>query len=274
MTALGNGAALDAEGAPPVSRTVVKRTDERTRTAGPKEAQHATAAMPADLRESGVHVLPQRVQRVWEEWLQKLASDPEAALAAALAYRELDDAAREEWLTALDSDLDHLGVSKVAVYAPLLAVERDPRRRYRIELSLLASGAALADRRSPFTALCARGSDGRRLAVLVRPLYLDFVQVLACAYMPRRNFLWVRHDPIALRDEVPRPGSVLDGEVLDAAPAKALLDDLAETVVSHSRSGLELPEALCLFADLFSPDPADFGECSLHESDLAGLGYE
>jgi hypothetical protein len=88
---------------------------------------------------------------------------------------------------------------------------------------------------------------------------LDFVQVLACAYIPGRCFLWVRHDPIARRGQAPTPGMSLDGELLNDVPVKALLDELAATVVGHVRLGGELPEALCLFADLFSPNSDVFG---------------
>ncbi|MEN9580992.1 MAG: hypothetical protein RJA70_4001 [Pseudomonadota bacterium] len=201
-----------------------------------------------------------RAQVIWHGWLQQLASDPEAALAAALAYRELDGGSRDEWLDALDSDADHSEVSKVAVYAPLLAVEQDPSRRSRIGKAL-QSGASEADRRAARVGLLrARDREGRCLAVITRPLYLDFVQTLACCYVPGRSFEWVRHDPIARRTQAPAAGSMLEGQVLEAVPREALLDELAETILSHRRLGGELPEALCLFADLFGPSPAQFLE--------------
>ncbi|HKO52585.1 MAG TPA: hypothetical protein VJV79_32985, partial [Polyangiaceae bacterium] len=40
-----------------------------------------------------------RVLDAWCEWLGALATDAEAALAAAIAYRELDGGARDRWLT-------------------------------------------------------------------------------------------------------------------------------------------------------------------------------
>ena len=200
-----------------------------------------------------------RARRIWNEWLEALARDPEAALAAALAYREMDVSSRDEWLDALEVDSDHLGVPKLAVYAPLLAVEQDGARRLRIAHAVESSGDSTFVNPSKLTTLAAYGRDGRHLAVLIRPLYLDFVQVLACAYMPGRHFHWVRHDPIARQGTTLRAGAFLDGEELDAVPAKVLVDELALTVVSHVRLGGELPEALCLFADLFGPCPIVFG---------------
>jgi hypothetical protein len=45
----------------------------------------------------------------------------------------------------------------------------------------------------------------------------------------------------------------LNGVVLEAMPLKAAVDDLAITVVAHTRIGRPLPEALSVFADLFGP---------------------
>ena len=76
--------------------------------------------------------LDPRFVDAWREWLGKLATDAEAALAAALAYKELDDAGRERWIGALEQDTETLLVPRIAVYAPLLAVETDGARRTRI----------------------------------------------------------------------------------------------------------------------------------------------
>src|SRR5262249_47022382 len=73
-----------------------------------------------------------RVVDAWCAWLGSFATDAEAALAAAIAYRELDGPARDRWLDALAQDSERLRVPLIAVYAPLLAVESDPVRRARI----------------------------------------------------------------------------------------------------------------------------------------------
>jgi hypothetical protein len=69
------------------------------------------------------------------------------------------------------------------------------------------------------------------------------------------GFSWVRHEPILLRGSAPAGGDKLEGVVLEATPLRALVDDLAHTVLAHQRSGRELPEALRSFADLFGPVP-------------------
>jgi hypothetical protein len=194
-----------------------------------------------------------RVLDAWCEWLGALATDAEAALAAAIAYRELDAHGRISWLNALEQDSVRLKVPRIAVYAPLLAVESDPERRERITFAMGPADASVTPR-AAIEALSAVRSDGLRIATVVVPLYLDFVQVLACAYRPERGFTWVRHDPIVEAKRVPRPGEELDGAVLERTPLKALIDELSHAVLSQRRSGRELPEALRVFADLFGPN--------------------
>jgi len=192
-----------------------------------------------------------RVVEAWREWLRALATDAEAALAAAIAYRELDAKARDEWLGALDQDLEAVGVPKFAAYAPLLAVESDSDRRARIHRAIGSLESA-----TPSVAaqgLVGVGQRGLRVAVLVTPLYLDFVQVLACGFRPDRGFEWVRHDPIVDRGRAPQNGQRLEGVVLETTSLQLLIDDLAHAVLAHKRAGRELPEALRVFADLFGP---------------------
>ncbi len=195
-----------------------------------------------------------RLLDAWREWLRALATDAEAALAAAIAYRELDGAARDTWLRALEQDAELIAVPKFAVYAPLLAVEADPERRARIQRAVGPLDAATP--RVAAQAFQGVSKNGMRLAVLVSPLYLDFVQVLACAYRPDMGFDWVRHDPIVERRGAPRHGDTIETVTLEAAPLPALIDDLALAVLAHRRSGQPLPEALRIYADLFAPTPS------------------
>ncbi len=194
-----------------------------------------------------------RALDAWCEWLGALATDAEAALAAAIAYRELDGGARDHWLSALEQDALRLNVPRIAVYAPLLAVESDPERRARITEAIGPMDIA-ATPRSAAQGLCGRLADGSNVAVLITPLYLDFVQVLACSYRADRGFGWVRHDPIVDRKHAPRHGERIDGALVERTPLKSLIDDLAHAVLAHKRSGRELPEALRVFADLFGPN--------------------
>jgi hypothetical protein len=194
-----------------------------------------------------------RVLDAWCEWLGALATDAEAALAAAIAYRELDAVARDHWLSALEQDAVRLKVPRIAVYAPLLAVESDPERRARIA-DAIGPMDLLAMPRSAAQGLLGKLADGSYVAVLITPLYLNFVQVLACSYRVERGFGWVRHDPIVDREQAPRHGGRIDGALVERTPLKSLIDDLAHAVLAHKRSGRELPEALRVFADLFGPN--------------------
>lgn len=188
----------------------------------------------------------------WCEWLGALATDAEAALATAIAYRDLTPAGRDYWLAVLEQDQKRLDVPKIALYAPLLAVEFDPARRHRISIAMGPVDLEVTPRFGA-RGLSGLAPDGTRVAVLITPLYLDFAQVVACGYRTHAGFTWVRHDPIVVVGSVPRPGDRLEGVTLESAPLKALVDDLALAVLAHRRGGRELPEALRMFADLFGP---------------------
>jgi hypothetical protein len=194
----------------------------------------------------------ERVVDAWCEWLVALASDAEAALAAAIAYRELSPAARDKWLNVLEQDAPRLEVPTIALYAPLLSVESDPARRQRIAQRIDPSDAH-ATPRFAARGLAGVGADGTRVAVLVVPLYLDFTQVVACAYRKNSGFSWVRHDPIVLGERAPRSGDTVGGVCVESAPLKSLIDDLALAILAHRREGREIPEALRVFADMFGP---------------------
>jgi hypothetical protein len=193
-----------------------------------------------------------RVVDAWCEWLVALATDAEAALAAAIAYRELSPTARDHWLTVLEQDAPRLPVPTIALYAPLLSVESDPVRRQRITQSIDPSELH-ATPRFAARGLGGIGADGTRVAVLVVPLYLDFTQVVACGYRKNSGFSWVRHDPIVLGERAPRSGDTVGGVCVESAPLKTLIDDLALAILAHRREGREIPEALRLFADMFGP---------------------
>jgi hypothetical protein len=192
-----------------------------------------------------------RSTAVWRQWLSSMASDAEAALSAAIAYREMDGAGREQWLTSLEFDAPEVKVPRVALYAPLLAVEQDPERRTRL-LFALGDDATQPLATTRQLALLGEANDGTRIYVVSTPLYLQFSQVLACG-VRRGIFLWVRHDPIVGPEGIPRAGQELEGVSLMKAPMKAVLDELASAVLSHQRSGRTLPEALSVLGDLLGP---------------------
>src|SRR5690606_27879634 len=207
---------------------------------GDCETPGADASERTPLPLARIRSVDERMQQAWCEWLNALASDAEAALAAAMAYRALDPGARDAWLAALAHDADKLSVPKIALYAPLLAVESDSTRRERM---IRAAGGALMDATASGAAYALRawGKRGQRLAVLVTPLYLDFVQVLACGYHLERGFDWVRHDPIVDKSSAPVAGSEIEALSTEAAPLGSVVDELAHAVLAHQRAGRSLP---------------------------------
>lgn len=193
-----------------------------------------------------------RTVRAWQAWLGALANDAEAAQAAALAYEQLDASGRDAWIESLAQDAQELGVPRIAVYAPLLAVELDGTRRQRIQLALGPMESRAAPRHAT-RALVGSGADDLKVAVLISPLYMDFVQVMACGYRVGDAFEWVRHDPIVLTDSTVRPGDRIGGVVVEACPLKGVIDELALTIVAHNRARRPLPPTLRAFAHVFGP---------------------
>jgi hypothetical protein len=217
-----------------------------------EESDSASSALKTPLPIAACSETETRFVHAWREWLSRLATDAEAALAAAMAYRQLDDPARDTWLSALEHDAGRVNVPRIAVYAPLLAVECDGARRARIAAALGPDEAA-AMPRACTSALRGIAPSGQRVTVLSMPLYLEFVQVVACGYRPAQGFEWVRHDPILHRARMPRSGDEIQGVILEDAPPKLVIDELAHAVVAHTRAGHELPEALRVLADIFAP---------------------
>ena len=191
-----------------------------------------------------------RVRSAWRTWLSALAIDAEAAMAAALAYESLPDEGRDAWLDALESDAPTINVPRIALYAPLLAVESDVPRRIRIEQAIEndpSSSAASCE----IGALRGVGDDGRHVCAIVSPLYLDFVQVLVCCYTPHGGFVTVRHDPLKHVDEVPM--REIDGVAVEPTPLRVVVEELAHAVLADRREQRAAPELLTSFAHLFGP---------------------
>jgi hypothetical protein len=190
-----------------------------------------------------------RILAAWRQWLSALATDAEAAIAAAHVYGELAPEGRDAWLNALEEDYPKLGVPRVALYAPLLSVETDSARLLRIR-------EAMADETTPVsrrTTRAMRGihTDRSRIAVLVAPLYMDFVQVLSCRYSPHSGFQWVKYDPLRGSVDAPNAGVNIEGVSLEITPLKLVIEDLALAILAQRRRGDEIPGTIALFADLF-----------------------
>ena len=189
------------------------------------------------------------IRGAWESWLVSLATDATAATAAAHLYAELPVEARDAWLVALAEDAPKVGVPTAAIYGPLLAVEADPQRRERIQR---ASNTTIGSITEVKLALLGTASGGVRIAVLVIPLYLDFVRVLMCRFVKDQGFDWVRQMPLVREGDAPDKGSVIDDIKLYASSRDAVVDELAHAVLAQRRHGGELPQVLRDCADLFS----------------------
>ena len=190
-----------------------------------------------------------RILAAWRQWLSALASDPEAAIAASHVYQALSPDGRDAWLSALEEDAPRLGVPKVALYAPLLSVESDEARLARM-YDAMREGVPTIDLHRT-VALRGFASDRSRVAVLVAPLYVDFVQVLSCRFSPHRGFDWVSLDPIVRASEAPASGYRLDGVALERTPLKAVVEELAHAILAQRRRGQEMPASMVGFAGLF-----------------------
>ncbi len=185
----------------------------------------------------------------WRSWLIALASDADAALAAALAYEALDDLGRRAWLDALEEDAPSLEVPPIALYAPLLAVETNVDRRARIEQAV---GETTFDR--SIRALVG-GQEHERVCVISVPLYLSFVEVLVCRYSQEGGVIAAHHEPLRHRDDVNQLAiNFPEGEKLAPASIRCVIDELAHAVLADKREGRQSPEPLAAFAHLFGLD--------------------
>jgi hypothetical protein len=202
--------------------------------------------------------LDPRAHAAWRSWLAALAHDPEAAAAAALAYESLEDAGRNAWLDALDGDAPDVDVPRVALYAPLFAVEHDEARRDRI-----ASSMKSANDLRPGEPHALRGvaASGEIVCVVVSPLYLDFVELLVCRLASdmddSEGLTFARHEPLLnardLDREADRVG-ILKGTALTKTSLRDLVEEIAHAVVADRRSGRGSPPALLRFLHLFAPE--------------------
>jgi hypothetical protein len=192
------------------------------------------------------------VQSSWRSWLSALATDAEAAMAAALAYESLPPEARDAWLDALDVDAPTLEVPQVALFAPLLAVESDAGRRERIEARIASDPHPRRAGYGDAQALRGVAPDGTHACVIVAALYLDFVQMIECRYTPSGGFVTVRHDPLRHVGTL-TPVYDVDGVVVEPTPLRIVIEELAHAVLADRRRHQTTPPALASFAHLFGP---------------------
>jgi hypothetical protein len=197
-----------------------------------------------------------RVASAFRAWLAALATDPEAATAAAMAYESLAPEGRSAWLDAIATEMAVLDVPALALYAPLLGVETDPVRRARIESALSAAPATPHLPRT-LRALYGEHPSGESVAAIVVPLYLDFVEILVCRYHPDKGVSSARRGPLLRSTEVwsgPTRVAEVDGVALVEEPFAFVVEGLAHALVADRREGRPPPEPLRTYDFLFTLD--------------------
>jgi hypothetical protein len=220
--------------------------------------------VPEDAPSTVAPPVDPRMRSAWRTWLSALATDAEAAMAAALAYESLPPEGRDAWLEALDADAPELHVPLVALYAPLLAVEMDDERRLRIASTLRAKSVKM-EPPGRVRAFHGVGPSGEHVCVVLSPLYLSFVELLVCRYDPDGGVVSARRDPVrhvldVLGGGASEPGQpqrvpcVVDGVAVAEVPLAHVIEGLAHAVVADRRLGRQAPEVLATYAHLFGPD--------------------
>jgi hypothetical protein len=177
--------------------------------------------------------------------------DASAARSLALAYAEHPPETRLRLIDAIVADAMIEGADVATVLAPLLSVEGDPQVARAIAAAMCHhDGAGLAPATRP-EALAA-GDARVGAVVLTRPLYGDFVEILAAAWSADGGVTHVLVDPLAHPADVgARAADLPLDPALRPAPMDRAIDLLADALWHHKQRFGALPDGLERFADLF-----------------------
>jgi hypothetical protein len=200
-----------------------------------------------------------RLTSAFRAWLEALATDPEAATAAAMAYESLAPDGRDAWLDAIALEAPRLDVPALALYAPLLGAETDGARRARIDAALASAPATPMPPRA-LRALQGEHASGDSVAAIIIPLYLDFVELLVCRYQPDVGVTSARRGPLLRATEVwsgPTAVREIDGTPVSELPFGYVVEALAHALVADRRHGRPPPEPLRTYDFLFTLDLGD-----------------
>jgi hypothetical protein len=185
--------------------------------------------------------------------LAAAVENPSAAQGLALAYAALDRPQRRLLIDAVIADTGATDISAAAVLAPLLAVEVDVElARYLASAMSASGGAGLRCDESCRALLAGDSSEGA--ALLARPLYGRFVEVLGLCWDRDRGVIHTVFEPLATRDDVQRHAKALPSKLeLEDSPATYAVDVIAAALWQHRRIHGELPDLVARFAELFEP---------------------
>jgi hypothetical protein len=193
------------------------------------------------------------VRSSWRSWLSALATDAEAAIAAALTYETLSGEVRDAWLDAIAIEAASLNVPVVAFYAPLLAVELDSERVARMQAAVAADRSSARPVEPEPIAWMGTAEGGLHACVVAAPLHLDYFRVLQCRYTPDDGFVSATCDPLRHASQISSFCEV-DGVSVEPTPLPIVVDELSHAILADRRRHRAPPTALESFVHLFAPE--------------------
>jgi hypothetical protein len=183
--------------------------------------------------------------------LAAAVENPSAAQGLALAYAALDCSQRQRLIDAVLTDTRNAGMDPSAVLAPLLGVEVDLELARYIASAISASGGAGLRCDATCRALLT-GDAGEGGALLSRPLYGRFVEVLGLGWNREQGVVHTLFEPLASATDLEHYAHKLPwGAQLEEMPVAFALDTIVMALWHHRRLHGELPELVARFADLF-----------------------
>jgi hypothetical protein len=177
--------------------------------------------------------------------------DPSAAQGLALAYSELDRDLRQHIIDEVICDAPSAGVNASLVLAPLLAIEEDVEIARNIASAMSASGGTgLGCDRGCRVLL--GGDTVQGSALLARPLYGRFVELLGLHWNTQQGITHSFYEPLARLSDMQRHARRLPtGATPEEIPLAYAVDVIAGALWHHRRLHGELPQVVARFADLF-----------------------
>lgn len=175
--------------------------------------------------------------------------DAGAAQGLASAYVALDASGRRRMVEAVAHDARAEGEPPAVALAPLLGVEEDASIARAIFETMEADGGRGLGAVAGARAMLAGASD-RGTAVLVRPLYGEFVELLALTW-DAGGVSRSRFEPLLRPDEIGRHvGELPDAALLADRPYAEGVQRVTEALWAHLREHGRLPDGLERFADV------------------------
>ena len=176
-----------------------------------------------------------------------------AAQGLALAYAALERPQRQLLIDAVLADTQAADISPAAVLAPLLSVEVDVELARYIASAISASGGKGLRCDAHCRALLA-GDAAEGAALLARPLYGSFVELLGLGWTRERGVVHTLFEPLVAAQDLEHHRNKLPwGVQLEEMPVAFAMDVIASALWQHRRLHGQLPQLVARFAELFEP---------------------